>query len=489
MKFNRLFVLVLATWSSATMAMTVPPFLGSAVQCPAIGENFSKLIAKLDAIKASVRDGANCSNVALKVKSLEDLLIKDREKIEGIIAAGRQQPLSPEQTEAVKQYAEQVTTKVAALYDLFSGSNKCFNDDDAESRMSSLAAFVGEASRLVGTLTGPWGTPIALGGQVVAGFLTGMDKVIKSRAGYDFSKRESWTNYVQSLCTYHSYRDQIEHLLNPQARLAQLNSIKSLLDSNIRKLSAACGDCQSVEPMNVYMAYNLGIRAWINTEIQRVEKESTSFWADISGRHLLSQARYDLQQFLIEREGPRFVNYQTSLASRQLRDLMFATEGEGRSLHSQISYVNAKAVDEVGYFSSQPWQYFRTLVIKPVRLELLPQDEGTEDLRYAWSSYRDRNLQRFRSTEATLQVAQGFCQFFRQAGLYTPQIRSACTSGPARGAAVQIGGLAQELAAAKVINGPFLNPLAFDPSVPTAKLPRNQLDSLQLLAEQLQPKP
>ncbi len=490
MKFTRSIVLVLATWSSFALAVTVPPpILSATVQCPAIGENFSKLIAKLDAIKASVREGANCSNVAMKVKSLEDLLVKDREKIEEIIVVGRQQPLTAEQTEAVKQYAEQITTKVTALYDLFSGSNKCFNDDDAETRMAGLAGFVGEASRLIGSLTGPWGTPIALGGQVIAGFLTGLDKVVKSRAGYNFSKREAWTQYVQNVCTYHSYRDQIEHLLDPQSRIAQLNGIKNILDLNIKKMSADCGDCQDVEPMNSYMAYNLGIRAWVNKEILRVERESTSFWADITGRHLLSQARYDLQQFLIEREGPRFIGYQTSLATQQLRDLMFATEGEGRSLHGQIAKANPKAVGEIRYFFSEPWEYFRTLVVKPVRFEILPQNEATEDLQYVWASYRDRSLQRFRSTEATLHVAQGFCQFFRQAGLYTPQIRAACTSGQARASATQIGGLAQELATAKVIPSATLNPLAFDPSVSTPKLPRTQLESLQLLAERLQPKP
>ncbi len=488
MKIKSAILTVTVLWTSISLAAAPPPNLMASATCPAIGEEFSSLIAKLDDIKASVREGANCSNVALKVRDLEDLLVSDREKIKQIIDAGRTAPLTAEQTDTVRNYAEQVTVKVAALYDLFTGNNECFKDDNKESRMASLAGFVGEASRLIGTLSGPWGTPIAMAGHVAAGFITGMDKVLKSRAGYDFSKPASWTNYVQNLCTFHSYREQIDHLLDPQTRIAQLKGIKSTLELNIQKMSTTCGDCELVEPMATYMAYNLGIRNWVNKELLRVEKESSSFWADVSGRHLLSQARNDLQQFLVDREGPRFIGYQTGITASYLKHMHFQSSGEGRDLYNQIYRANPQAVTaNLSYYFSGFMEFFRALVVQPILWEKLADNAETEDLKYLWQSYRDRNLSRFRSTEASMQVAQGFCQFFRQAGLYTPQIRGACTAPQARSTAAALAGLADELTVAKVIPSGRINLSVFDPGASGRRGPRTPLESLDTMVRQLAP--
>lgn len=489
MNIAHMVLMVLVSWSFATAAATPPVALLAGAQCPAVGEEYTAMIGKLEAIKASVRKSANCNNVALKVKDLEQLLVTDRQKIKEIIESGRQAPLSAQQSEAVRDYAEQITVKVTSLYDLFTNSNHCFSDDDKESRVTALAGFVGEASRLVASLSGPWGTPIAMAGHVAAGFLTGMDKVLKSRVGHDFTKPASWTNYVQNLCTFYSYREQIEHLLNPQGRIAELNGIKNLLELNIQKMSNSCGDCATVEPMATYMAYNLGIRAWAIKEIARVEKESASFWSDVSGRHLLSQVRDDLQNFLVDREGPRFVSHQAALAASQVKALHFRSDAEGRDLYNQIYRANPQAVTgDLRYYFSGFMEFFRALVTKPVLWEKLPANPETEDLHWAWKSYRDRNLTRFRSTEATVQVTQGFCQFFRQAGLYSPQIRSACTSYQAKNSAEAVAGLAKELVAANVLPGSVINPLVFDPAGNLPRGPQTRMDSLNHFVQQLAPR-
>ncbi len=478
-------------------------------QCPAVGDEYVNMLAKLETVKASIKAGANCENVALQVKSLEDLLAADRERVLQIIESGRTSSLTLDQSEFVRTYAENLTKKVTALYDLFSGSNKCFKDDNAESGLSSLSGFVGEASRLVASLSGPWGTPIALAGHVIAGFLTGMDQVMKSRAGYDYSKPENWKNYVQNLCTFHSYRDQVEHLLNPQARINQLRTMRLQLDTRIELMGSRCEECSRIrdsfttqsetsadvmnadqrfaKPFGTYMLYSVGIRNWVNKEISRIERESASFWADISGRHLLSQAREDLEQFLIVREAPRFLGWQLGQSTRDWGSFNGFALQEGRPLHDQLSRINPALVSvPVRSYFVNPIDVFKALVVSPIRWHLASENQ-LEDVKYSWTHYRDRGLSRLRNAEASLQVVQGFCSFFKQAGYYSSSIKAACTAPGALNLAQQMADLDQQLATVD-LGGVNIDPMMFDPGASTGRRgPRTPIESLGKFVEQLNP--
>jgi hypothetical protein len=494
---------------SSSVALAAPPLLTPVAQCPAIGEEFEAMLAKLDNIKTSVREGANCANVALKVQSLQDLLTTERAKILQIVEQGRSQALTLEQSEQVRNYAEEITKKIAALNDLFTGSNRCFRDDNADAGLASLSTFVSEAAGLVSSVAGPWGTPIALAGNVVAGFLTGLDKIIKTRAGYDYSKPENWKNYVQNLCTFHSYRDQIEHLLNPQARISQLQGLKTQLEAQIATMSSRCEECQTIErtfatqsmnspevqranqrfsqPFGTFMLYSVGIRNWVTGEIARVQRESASFWADVSGRHVLSQARADLEQFLVNRESPRFLNWQVGQASRDFGTFQGHALQEGRALYGQLQALNPAILTTSvrGYFTN-PVDMFKALIVSPLKWELVPAQQSAE-VRDSWTTYRDRGLSRLRDSEMSLQVVQGFCSFYRQAGYYSSQVKQVCTGQGVREVANQINDLNGHLARVNIQPAFQINPQIFDPNFSGARSPRTVLESLQRSVEQLKP--
>lgn len=479
-------------------------------KCPAIGEEFETLLSKLDTIKASVKDGANCANVATQVQTLEALLVQERQRVLDLMESGHQQPLTAEQSEQVRRYAENLTKKVASLYNLFTGTNKCFRDDEAaESSLAAMAGFVNEAARLTASLTGPWGTPIALGGHVVAGFLTGLDHVMKARVGFDFEKPEQWKNYVQNLCTFHSYRDQIEHLLNPQVRITQLQNLRIQLDSNIAILNSRCEECRGIEsnfeaygsnspavlnadqrfskPFGTYMLYSVGIRNWVSVEIKRVERESASFWADVSGRHLLSRAREDLEQFLVVREGPRFLAHQTGRTARDFGHFQAFSLDEGRALYDQIHRINPAIVTQpTRYYFAQPLDFFRSLLVSPLRWDVVPAAE-MDELKFSWAHYRDRGLSHLRNAEASLATVEGFCSFFKLAGHYSARMKSVCTSEGVRRVAGEIADLEQQLASVQLGTGALIDLSTFDPAVRSLRSPRTPVESLHQFVEQMNP--
>lgn len=395
------------------------------LECPRIGDEYEQMISKLEAVKTSIKQDANCKNVEMNVKNLEDLVTKDRDEVLEIAGRAENQSLGADDAEKVRAYAENITKKVTALNDLFMRSNHCFREDDAGKQLSTLSGFVSEAAQMVGSLSGPWGAPIALAGNVVAGFLTGMDQVLKSRAGYDFSKRDQWTSYVQNLCTYHGYREQIEHLLNPAARIAQLKVLKTKLDTQIDYFSNNCVECPDMMRLQ-----SLGLRDWVVRELARVDKESRTYWADVSGRHILYRTKEELEDFLIAREAPRFLAYQVQ---RAVSDY-YAFEGfaglEGRAVYAQLEKMSPDILTrKVKYINwSETLDVFRSLMVSKLNFSAFPAGEQGDEGKYLWMHFRDQSLNHLRTAQTSAQVVQTFCSFFRNSGRYSPGIRGQCTS-------------------------------------------------------------
>jgi hypothetical protein len=426
------------------------------VPCPGIGEEYEKMLSRLDSIRSSIKSAANCENVALKVKSLEDLVTSDRERILSIIEA-TQASLSRDQAQQVRDYTENVTKKVASLMELFLDSNQCFEKGQADKQLRQLAGFVNEASQLVASISGPWGTPVAIAGNVVAGFLTGMDQVLQSRAGYDFRQRDQWVNYVENLCTYHSYSDQIQHLLERDAVYARLDDLKLRLNARLEALGKVCPECQTIqndyrsqrelperelseqlqphiqaanshfnEPLGSYTLQSLGVLDWVLGEMKRLDREAKSYWGSVSGRHVLSRAKEQIEAFLITREAPRFLSHQLNQSGND--DYAFRTfvVSEARSIYYQLQHNDPPLiripVANLIWASSE--DLFRSLVIYGPAADKIQNEE----MRFTYTNFRNQSLNLFKSARASLQVVQAFCQFFKQANHYHAGIRDYCQS-------------------------------------------------------------
>lgn len=394
--------------------------------CPAVGSEYTELLSKLSGIQTAIKSDRNCKDVALNVKSLSDLIIKDRQRVLQIIEDSQGQPLTAEESKIVQDYAENLTTKVAALNDLFSQSNYCFRDDQPEQQLAALASFVGEASQLLSTLSGPWGTPIALAGNVVAGYLTGLNKVFKSRAPeYDFSKPELWSNYVRDLCTYFGYREQVVHLLHPQERIKQLNELKSRLDTKIENLQITD---------SFHTVQNLAWRDWIVKEIARIQRENETYWGDSSGRYLLAQAKSEIEDVLIERRAPQFIEYDIKKSSHDFDEFRNFLAQEGQALYKTIEHADRRILTH--HISparlALRWvnaiSYFEALVIHALDFDWLIEGPQKDDLKFSAQHFREQSLERLVQAQTSVRMTQSFCDFFRHAGFYTSAVRQQCTS-------------------------------------------------------------
>lgn len=434
------------------------------VSCPAISEDFSNLITRLDVLKTAIKKGANCKDIDTTITSKFDGISKIRDRFLELVKKSQTDTLSESEIKEIGNYADQVTTKVSSLIDLFNNANNCFESDADKKALSSLSGFVSEASTLLSQVAGPWGAPVAIGGQIVSGFLSGLDKMLKSRAGYDFTDRTQWVAYIQNLCTYESIRQNADALLHPEQRIIALQSISNKLDENMLTIQSMCPECAEVQaiPMSqaskdakvqfldAKYALHMGSLAarvrnaqtWVRSEISRISRESNAYWNKVTSKDALSMAQRDLESFLIDREAPKFLHYQYQQSSNGFFDLQNFLFSTGRSvLHDAF---NAKLIaTEPSYGSSfgSSWglptppspeaqtPVFKALTGTDWRAQYFSANKPIDELGYRLMSARKTALDKFDTASWSYGVAYVFCDFFQQSEAYPPSIQSWC-SGP-----------------------------------------------------------
>lgn len=478
---------------TASRGFDIAPVL----KCPAVPEAFSKMITELNVLKTSIKKEAACEPLNNEVKSIEELLGKKRDEVKELIEKGKKESLSPQENETIRKYVEEVTKKVLATAELFSRNNYCFIEDKKNLSFSDLASITLDATALAKTIAGPWATPISLGGQALAGIFQGLNTVVKSRRGYDFTKIEQRQSYVQSLCAYYNYRQDINYMLYPQSRASQLRALETTLSTHLKGVVDNCAECSTLaqkvianlkgeapaqgsnqrdkkkkreqvkpadelngeavtinglykRPLGTYVVRTLTSLKWIKDELDRIAAD-TSEEAAI-GRDFLSEIKVDIDRFMFEREAPNFVQFQATKSFDLFREFSGFTKSEGDRLltqaiaSGQAKWVNIAAMNEAD-------------VIKTVAgLEENVRSVGNNSLAARIAQYKAKSLELLERTRLAAGVNETYCTFFQRAGVYNANLQYACEGMAANAVRRQLS----RLAGSDVVPQPIL------PTVPAS---------------------
>lgn len=454
-----IFLLIVLSHLGWTQTKTLGELAGGAVEiakCPSVADEYGRLLVKIDALRASIKKDGNCQDVSDRLKAVQKLTL-DRDHFLSLITKAGDQPLNEKELAEVSKYVENVTQKVGNLVELISTSGTCFDSDGDRQTLTLLSGLIGESASLLGQVAGPWGAPIALGGQIVAGFITGLDKVMKNRAGYDFSDRNQWSAYVQNVCTYQSLRGEIDALIHPSDRLQTLKEVQRKLDVNYSVLLGQCSECGTVKSIQFQMAQKdplirdldakypnrrLGLlsariqlaRDWVAREIDRVQAESSSYWNNVTGKALLSTAQRDMEGFLIDFEAPKFITYQTIRAQSLSQELNNFLAGDGirvltRASQQSLFKMESLKFDRSNWFEPPIYApVYKALVETNWRQSYKSLGRSEDELQASLLSIADRARSDFEQTAWAFGTAYAFCDFFRQTNLYVANVQSVCSS-------------------------------------------------------------
>lgn len=421
------------------------------LRCPTVGKDYSQMISDLHALQDKIKNDANCDKLA---KNLEEIgqLSGDRRTafLETIAKINKGETVQDKAMENfVIKYAEDVTVAAGSLATLLTQSGQCFGKQDLSTSLFTLSAFVNEASTMLSTVAGPWGPALAIGGKVVAGFLSGVDRFIKSLPGYDFKDKKDWQGYVETLCTFHEQQDEVYALIHPESAISDLTKLNSKLELQLKNLLDATPQAESLvttfkaqdnnELFRLSQQINeeskslnglktvrlLTAQKWIKDRIASIEVQAQDPLAP--GQYLVQKQRDEIEDFLIARQGPKFINFQVSEARSALKDLENLILFQGIALYQQIEDLNPNAERKPIFIYPQPHEILKTLIAVD---ESQFYGKGVvEDQLYSSLVYFKRELnKKWDSVSISYGVKESFCSFFERAGYYSQNIQYACVA-------------------------------------------------------------
>ncbi len=418
------------------------------LKCPAIPESYLNALTKLNVIKTAIKEEAACKPITREVESLEALLGERREVVDKLIEKNKKEPLDADETKKIREYVEDVTKKVFSTTELIKRSEYCFDEDRKEFGLSEMASITLDATAAAKSVAGPWAAPIVLGGQILAGIFQGLDAMFGGHAGYDFDKLEQRQSFVQSLCTYYNYRQDIEYLLYPKHRLTQLRELKRNLEKNRDSLATNCELCRRIselakrnfsidpgvvqqinqlaatadsayeQPLGSYLIQTLSSLSWVEEEVKRVQMDLADE-ASI-GRDFISEVRADIDEFLFENEAPRFLNFQTKKALDLHGDFRSFVKEEGRDLLLEAGGSAGISINKI--LRADEMEIIQ--MMNQVAKALESQQESSVYHRIVDFQRNAEDLAE--RTQLAADVRVSYCRFFQKAGLYNSSLRESC---------------------------------------------------------------
>ncbi len=434
------------------------------VKCPAVPEAYSKMLTDLSVLKTAIKQDASCAPIQKEVSSLENLLGERRKAIVDLIEKNKTEPLTERETKEIRTYVEDMTNKVFSTAELLSRNNYCFEEDRKRLGLNDLASLTLDATALAKMVAGPWAAPIAIGGQILSGVFSGLHKVMSSQVGYDFQKLEQRQSFVQNLCAYYNYRQDIENNLYPKRRVVQLSQLRSSLDASLQLLQKNCVECQQIsqlsqsvladersakevnqlakrtnstyyEPLGTITVQTISSIRWLDQEVERLEEE-TADEASI-GRDFVSEMKADIDRFLFDRESPRFLDFQTNKAIQLYTNFSNYVIYESMEIAQLAAPYVTLPVD--AYYVNDEAE-----AIKLVNSLVQPLTQlGQGNIIHRIEDYERQATDLLERATLAVEVQNSYCNFFRRAGLYNAKLQYSCEGRKAQQLLQRINGLSQ----------------------------------------------
>lgn len=424
------------------------------LRCPTIGQDESTMIAALRTIQDQIKSSANCNALTSELQQLEMLGGDRRTEFMTLIEKARGgAALTDAENKKLVTYVEQVTMKSASLAALLANSKQCFQEQDLSQYLMAVSSFVNEGSTLLSTVTGPWGPAIAIGGKVVAGLIQGVNRFIKSLPGYDFKDKKQWQGYVETLCMFHDQQYKVYALIHPEQALNELNILNKNLQSKLDQVMKPYNEKRDLltafnaqndsqlwslsNQINNYNANNDGLKAvrllaaqqWTQKRSLLIQKDAADPSINSTGRNLIQKMRDETEEFLISKQGPKFLAWQLRDAEKEVQELRSLILRSGYPIFSQIAQYNPNFVNsQVDLFASSEEAIVKLLMTMDAKQFTSANSEEAAHIYALLSYFRRAVYKQWDAITLAYDVKYSFCDFFQKAGYYSPDIGSVCTS-------------------------------------------------------------
>lgn len=436
------------------------------LKCPAVSEGQASLLSSLRDLKAAIKAETNCDSVNKEVGSLESIVNTERKKVVELIKKARTEELTDEDLEVIREYSSNVSQKVFGTIQMLSKDNYCFKEDKKKFDLESLSRLTLDASSLLQSVGVQfWGVPVSVGGQVLSEVFKGLDTLVKSRKGYDFTSAEQRENYVNSLCTYYDYRREIENIVSPGENIERLQQLKIKLNGHLNGILSNCVECQNlvnqhmtaqfssdtfknlqinqttaalnklyVRPLGTYTVRSLTTQKWIDDEIAKRQSEMTSTNYNV-GHELLSHKMSEFDDFLFTKQAPKFIDWYAQNSSILFSEFKGFVRGEASRFVMVAAYMTENEFQGVNRFKREAElteiinkedAVLDFLKEASTKLKQLRNNTEAIKLAHTLDSKYKQGMYLYNRAIISYNVMATYCIFLKNSLIYMPKIDSSC---------------------------------------------------------------
>lgn len=212
--------------------------------CPSITSEANSIINSIQGLKNQLKSYPECQPINEKLSVVSSIMTGDEwTTIKKVLTEG-----SNFEGDDVTKVAELTERASFALNDVIgqlTNNRKCVDEKNQSSFMAKLSGVVKEVSTIIGTVAGPYGMPVALGGTLVTSAITGIDKFYKSQHPYKFSNPDDELLFMNQFCSYAEIQKDINDYLNLDVRVEELESLENYLKIKQSDLENNCPECKA----------------------------------------------------------------------------------------------------------------------------------------------------------------------------------------------------------------------------------------------------
>lgn len=212
--------------------------------CPAITSEASSIINSIQGLKNQLKAFPECQPITEKLSDVSTIMTgKEWTKIKETLEEGNS--FEVDQLKRISDLTEKASFALNDVVGQVTNTRNCVDEKNQASFMAKLSGVVKEVSTVIGSVAGPYGMAVTLGGTLVSSAISGIDKYYKSQHPYKFSNPDDELLFMNQFCAYAEIQKDMNDYLNLEMRPQELDSLENYMNTKQNDLEANCPECKA----------------------------------------------------------------------------------------------------------------------------------------------------------------------------------------------------------------------------------------------------
>ena len=213
------------------------------IVCPSLTSDGASIVTSIQDLKNLVKPYPECAPITQKLTEVASVMTsKEWEKIS--LSLKQETEFDGKDLETIAALTEKASVSINDVIGQVTNNKKCVDGKNSASFLAKLSGVVKGVSSVVGTVSGPYGMAVSLGGTMVSAAISGIDTFYKAKHPYKFSDPNEELLFMNQFCSYAEIQKDINDYLNLDVRPEELKSLENYLKQKLTDLEENCPECK-----------------------------------------------------------------------------------------------------------------------------------------------------------------------------------------------------------------------------------------------------